>query len=313
MKQPKSIQFILSVGKDEVIPSVNSLYKARIVYNFGKPTAAIYKGNDAKKIITRLDDQLRQIDFPTKAPWIFDKNAIFDLQIQAIFKQNLFMRDCDNLAKLLQDTLFRHLGLNDSRVVNITISKALCPDLPEEKICFNLAQSTSEVRFDKLEGLPTPERIFLGGTRTDWNGSQWRDEVMKELTSRKYSFFNPVVDDWTPECITKEIKEKEELCDCHLYILTPAMKGVQDVAEIVNSAYEVKMQNSGSCLFGLLGTKEDWGEEQWNSLNATVNLVNNISGGSKKIVAKVITDPIELLTHLGTPKRKRKKKDESTT
>lgn len=38
------------------------------------------------------------------------------------------------------------------------------------------------------------DKIFLGGT---CNESTWRDRVIKKL---KIDYFNPVVEDWTPEC-----------------------------------------------------------------------------------------------------------------
>ncbi len=37
-------------------------------------------------------------------------------------------------------------------------------------------------------------KVFLGGT---CNESTWRDRVIKDL---KIDYFNPVVEDWTPEC-----------------------------------------------------------------------------------------------------------------
>ena len=45
-------------------------------------------------------------------------------------------------------------------------------------------------------------RIFLGGT---CNGSAWRGQIMPRLEG---SYFNPVVEDWTPECQEKENYEK---------------------------------------------------------------------------------------------------------
>lgn len=304
MKKPESIQFILSTGKGGLIPSVNSIYKACIKWVAGKPIAQIYKDGEIKKLITHFEDQLRQIDFKTQAPWIWEKDAIFDLQIQAIFKQSFFRRDSDNLNKVLIDSLFRHLGLNDSRVITVQTSKAICPDLTEEKICFNLSQSTAEIKFDKLEEPPIPEKIFLGGTCGD---STWRDELIPALDKLGYQYFNPVVPDWTPECKAIEDTEKEDLCDCHLYIITPTMKGVYSIAEIINSAHEVKELGTGSMIFGLLGREEDWGKTQWASLQAVIGLVSKISEGSKKIIATHINSPLDILSFLGTPKKRRKK------
>jgi hypothetical protein len=47
-------------------------------------------------------------------------------------------------------------------------------------------------------------RVFLGGT---CNGTTWRDSMIKDL---KVDYFNPVVEDWTPEAQQEERYEKEE-------------------------------------------------------------------------------------------------------
>lgn len=303
MKKPKSIQFILSTGLYG-IPSVNSLYRARVVYTSRMPVAQIYKSGDAKKVIQGFDDQLKMIDFNNRAPWIWDKDATFDLQIQLLFKQSFFRRDTDNTIKLIQDSIARHLGVNDSRIITVHATKSICPNLQEEKVCVCLSQSTEEIRFDKLEDLPIPDKIFLGGTCAN---SNWREEIIPELEKRKLDYFNPVVPDWTEECIKKENDEKENICDCHLYVLTPEMKGMYSIAEIVNSAYEVKLSGYGSMICGILGDEESWGTDRWKSLKATLDLINNIMPGSKKVVAKFISAPLEILDNLGNASRKRKR------
>lgn len=215
----------------------------------------------------------------------------------------------DNCCKNLIDGIFRALGYNDSHICEIHCNKTLCPSIQEEKICIEMAEFTGESRFDKVtENLPIPERIFLGGTCPKWKGKDWRDELMPELDKIGISYFNPVVKDWTPDCIEIENTEKEEKCDCELYILTPAMKGVYSVAEIINASYEAALGGYGSMLLGILGGKEDWGESMWKSLEATVRLVNEISGGSKRVVGKFINSPIDLLECIGKPKRRRTSK-----
>jgi hypothetical protein len=72
-------------------------------------------------------------------------------------------------------------------------------------------------------------KIFLGGT---CNNSIWRDELIKLL---KIDYFNPVVEDWTPECMAEEIKQRQ-LCDICLYVITPKMTGVYSIAEVVDDS-----------------------------------------------------------------------------
>ncbi|MDM8544740.1 nucleoside 2-deoxyribosyltransferase domain-containing protein [Desulfococcaceae bacterium HSG7] len=72
-------------------------------------------------------------------------------------------------------------------------------------------------------------KVFLGGT---CNGSRWRDEFVKFL---KVGWFNPVVDQWTEADYLRELEERKN-CSVCLYALTPKMKGVYSVAELVDDS-----------------------------------------------------------------------------
>ncbi len=72
-------------------------------------------------------------------------------------------------------------------------------------------------------------KVFLGGI---CNESAWRDELIAML---KIDYFNPVVPDWTPECMAGEIRQRE-LCDFCLYVITPKMTGVYAIAEVVDDS-----------------------------------------------------------------------------
>jgi hypothetical protein len=74
-------------------------------------------------------------------------------------------------------------------------------------------------------------KVFLGGT---CNESTWRDELIPKL---KIDYFNPVVDDWTPECQAEEERQKSEECNVHLYVITPKQTGVFSSAEMIESSY----------------------------------------------------------------------------
>ena len=50
-------------------------------------------------------------------------------------------------------------------------------------------------------------KVFLGGT---CNESTWRNELIPLL---KIDYFNPVVEDWTPECQAEEERQKNEECN----------------------------------------------------------------------------------------------------
>lgn len=74
-------------------------------------------------------------------------------------------------------------------------------------------------------------KVFLGGT---CNESTWRAKL-KPLLNTPY--FDPVVEDWTDECVKIENLEKGILCDMHLYVITSAMTGVYSIAEAVESVH----------------------------------------------------------------------------
>lgn len=122
------------------------------------------------------------------------------------------------------------------------------------------------------------ERVFLGGT---CNGSQWRDELIPLLN---IDYFNPVVENWTPECQAEEIKQREE-CDFCLYVLTPKMTGFYSIAEVVDDSNKRPAKTilcvldkdqdappKGYEVLGSLPTYE-WTAHQAKSLQATMKMV----------------------------------------
>lgn len=71
--------------------------------------------------------------------------------------------------------------------------------------------------------------VFLGGT---CNNSTWRDELIPKLN---IEFFNPVVEDWTIECMKEELEQRES-CDICLYTITSETIGVYSIAELVDDS-----------------------------------------------------------------------------
>lgn len=72
-------------------------------------------------------------------------------------------------------------------------------------------------------------KVFLGGTT---NNTDWRDKLIPKL---KIDYFNPVVDDWTEDYYKEELKQRKT-CDFVLYVITPKMKGVYAIAEVVDDS-----------------------------------------------------------------------------
>lgn len=90
------------------------------------------------------------------------------------------------------------------------------------------------------------KKVFLGGT---CNGSAWRNALIKDLT---IDYFQPQGDDWTPDMMEEEIKQRAE-CDFCLYVITPKMTGVYSIAEVVDDSNK----RPGKTIFCYLTSDED--------------------------------------------------------
>lgn len=118
------------------------------------------------------------------------------------------------------------------------------------------------------KGVRNMKKVFLGGT---CNNSTWRDDLIPFLIAHKIDFFNPVVDDWTPDCQGEEYRQKE-ICNFHLYVITKEMTGVFSIAEAVDSAHD----KNKWCLFQIIPDGFDKG--QYKSLMAVAELIQKRGG-----------------------------------
>lgn len=124
-------------------------------------------------------------------------------------------------------------------------------------------------------------KVFLGGT---CNESTWRDEIIPLLEEAGIDYFNPVVEDWTEDCIEIENIEKNERCNIHLYVITKEMKGVYSIAEAVDSAWSIDGNSLLSTIFYVIEDGFDEGEIR--SFKATSNLIKEINGRAVGYVGK---------------------------
>jgi hypothetical protein len=109
------------------------------------------------------------------------------------------------------------------------------------------------------------KRVFLGGT---CNESTWRDELIPML---RIDYYNPVVPDWTPECMAEEIKQRET-CDYCLYTITAEMTGVYSIAEVVDDSNK-RPEKTVFCLL-----EDNFTLGQLKSLHAVGNMVERNGG-----------------------------------
>lgn len=104
-------------------------------------------------------------------------------------------------------------------------------------------------------------KVFLGGT---CNGTDWRSKLIPILS---IEYFNPVVDEWTPEAQDRELEEREA-CDYVLYVINPsAMGGVYSIAEVVDDSNK----RPDRTVFCILGDSGD--RKMDKSLSATAAMV----------------------------------------
>lgn len=109
------------------------------------------------------------------------------------------------------------------------------------------------------------KKVFLGGT---CNESTWRQELIPLLT---VDYFNPVVDDWTPECQAEEIRQRET-CDFVLYTIAKEMTGVYSIAEAVDDSNK----RPSKTLFCVLYDR--FTEGQIKSLDAVAKIIADNGG-----------------------------------
>ena len=118
------------------------------------------------------------------------------------------------------------------------------------------------------------KKVFLGGT---CNESTWRDRLIEML---EIDYFNPVVDDWTEECYREELRQRE-LCDYCLYVITPRMRGVYSIAEVVDDSNK-RPEKTIFCIvtadFSNTGDIIMFDEQQLKSLDKVGVMVQNNGG-----------------------------------
>jgi hypothetical protein len=105
--------------------------------------------------------------------------------------------------------------------------------------------------------------VFLGGT---CNGSKWREELIPLL---KCSYFNPVVEDWTPECIKEEYRQKA-IATYELYVITPETMGCFSIAELIDATHDLEEKSVICALIGDWSSPEN--QRRYRSFNECLNL-----------------------------------------
>jgi hypothetical protein len=128
------------------------------------------------------------------------------------------------------------------------------------------------------------KKVFLGGTCND---SLWRNEVTEKL---KMHYYNPAGEDWTPEMMEEELKQRKE-CDFCLYVLTPKMEGFYSVAEVIDDSNK----RPGKTIFSFINKDEGktFSDVQIKSLKQVAKMVKE--NGAKSF--ETLKEVIDFLNH----------------
>jgi len=79
-------------------------------------------------------------------------------------------------------------------------------------------------------------KVFLGGT---CGQSTWRDELIPILKILGIDFYNPVIKDRDRTDADKEDEiQYRKSCDFVLYVITPDIKGLYSIAEVIDDSHE---------------------------------------------------------------------------
>lgn len=117
------------------------------------------------------------------------------------------------------------------------------------------------------------KKVFLGGT---CNESTWQNEMIIYLRDEGLNYYNPVVEDWTPEHQLNEIRARID-CDFVVYTVTPKMLGCYSIAEVVEDSNKQHLKT----VLVLLRKYDNrvFSREQWKSIQAVGRMVRG--NGSK--------------------------------
>jgi hypothetical protein len=109
-----------------------------------------------------------------------------------------------------------------------------------------------------------PGFVFLGGTTAS---TEWRNVIIPKLT---IEYFNPIVEDWKPEDEAIELQKRKD-AGIVLYVISPKMKGVYSIAEVIDDSNK----RPSSTVFSYM-TKDgnaSFDDQQIRSMNAVGKMV----------------------------------------
>lgn len=158
----KEVKVFITLEKLK-IQSINSMYKAGMIYRNGKQVPYIYKSAESKRVADIMTDALRAIDWTEHLGWL-NETPQFTVTQNYVFKTGISRRDTGNCEKLISDVFVKfiknELGISsfdDSKFTDLHLYKSIIPESDHEYICVSIKPSTFNTRFDVI---PKPENIL---------------------------------------------------------------------------------------------------------------------------------------------------------
>lgn len=128
-------------------------------------------------------------------------------------------------------------------------------------------------------------KVFLGGTVTGCNPNYgWRGKLIPMLN---INYFNPVIKNWNKQAREEEFKQKNEICDYELFVITPEIRGYMSLVE----AGVASVKKKEKCIFCILDNtfenNKKFSKFQLNSLNHVGEIIENNGGKFFKSLEEV--------------------------
>lgn len=130
------------------------------------------------------------------------------------------------------------------------------------------------------------KKIFLGGSVIGTNPLYgWRGKLIPML---QIDYYNPIVKIWDKKAIEEEYRQKNDICDLGLFVITPDIEGYFSIAEAV----DFSNKKPGGAIFCVINeTFEDnkkFDLNQIKSLNNVGKLVEKNGGKYFKSLEEIV-------------------------
>lgn len=147
MNNIKGFQILLKWNK---LQSINSMYVRTSKGITLSNTSRLFK----KQVSSQVVKQLPKI-FP------FTNKDVFKLSLHFVLKYRFFSRDTSNFIKLVEDTIFEELHINDARNIELECKKSYLKDSKYEYVIATIEKSDFDYDYFNSDSSKTIETLKL--------------------------------------------------------------------------------------------------------------------------------------------------------